>query len=405
MFHKITLAVALLLTAFSAYPQRSRAVGSGPAEAALLPISVPGTSVSGVVTGVSGNIIALAGGLVTIDASNAKIAGDKATAVTVSSIVPGDVVFAVLSSANVAANAPLPATMIGVTRLPAVTLGGPVQAIGTNSITVLGRIINIDANTSIGGKPMPTSTLSSIAVGDVVQVQANAVNGALLASSILVFPPMPKPSTLIHGTVKSIGTDSWVITDRANKDWTIVVNAQTKIVGDPKVGDTVDVLVNTDSANQFVAVSIMKSITVQPFIIFYGIVKSTGSSSWVITDTRENKDVTVAVNAQTKISGDPHVNDGVQVTATVDAAGNYTAVSIVKLGITPPPMQTHLSGVVKSIGATSWTIGPAVGLGPDFMIQVNERTKIVGDPKVGDRVEVVAESTASGYVAISIVKV
>ena len=415
MLHKITIALAFLLLTVSVFPQsRRRAMGSGPGEATLLPIPVPGTSVSGVVTGVSGDIISLAGGLVTIDASNAKIAGENGATIAVSSITPGEMVFAVLSSSNVAANAALPATIIGVTRIPQVTLGGPVQSVGTNSFTVLGRTIMVDANTSFGGRPTPMSTLSSIVAGDLVQVQANAVNGALLATSVLVFPPMPKPATVIHGTVKSIGTDSWVISDRANKEWTVVVNAQTKITGDPKVGDTVDVLVNTDSANQYVALSIIKSaITAQPITVFLGTVKSIGPTSWVITDSGRNKDITVAVNAQTKISGNPQVNDGVEVTASIDAAGNYTAIWIFKLGIVPPPLQVHLSGVVKSITTTlsfppitTWTIGPSAGLGPDFMVQVNAQTKISGDPKVGDRVDVIAESSSTGaYVAISITKV
>ncbi len=142
---------------------------------------------------------------------------------------------------------------------------------------------------------------------------------------------MTRLPILIHGTVKNIGTDAWIITDSRRHDISVSVNAQTKIFGSPKVGDTVDVLANVDSANNFIAIS----ITISP--------------------------------------------------ATTE--------------------QIRLTGVVKSITGTQWVIGPAVGLGPDFLVQVNAQTRIVGNPQVGDRVEVVAQRGREGLVAISITKV
>ncbi len=425
MIRKITLATLLLACTFA--QARTRSVSTGPggaSDAALFPIAVPGTTVSGNVTAVNGTIISLAGGLVTIDAASAKITDDHGSAGTIASITPGVMVFAVLDASTVAANAALPASMIAVARVPQVMLSGPVQAIGSNTLTVLGRTIAVDANTSFGGLSSPTplggvrvKTFADIAVNDMVQVQANAAGNILLATSVLVFPPVPKSPTVIHGTVKSIGPDAWVITDHAGKDWTVAINAQTKIIGDPRVGDTVDILANTDNANQYTAVSIMKSPTVTPIVFFSGEVKSMSSSSWVIHDSHANKDVTVGVNAQTKISGNPQVNDGVQVTATVDATGNFTALTIIKLGFVPP---FTIRGIVKAISPrefppcaappfpcpiNKWTIGPAVGLGPDVLVQVTTETKISGDPQIGDSVEVTASIDAAGsFTAISIVK-
>ncbi|HEY8132224.1 MAG TPA: DUF5666 domain-containing protein, partial [Thermoanaerobaculia bacterium] len=123
-----------------------------------------------------------------------------------------------------------------------------------------------------------------------------------------------------------------------------------------------------------------------------------GTDSWIITDTRRG-DVNVKVNAQTKIVGSPKVGDTVDVLANVDSANNYVAVSIAL-----SPTQMHISGVVKSIGATTWVIGPAVGLGPDFLVQVTAQTRIVGDPKVGDRVDALVQPGRDGFVAISITK-
>jgi hypothetical protein len=391
---------------------RSRSVGSGAitADAALAPIKVPGATVSGAVSSVAGNIISLAGGLMTIDASSAKITDQAGNSGTIASITPGSTVYAVLSSETVAANAPLPASMINVRRIAQVEFSGTVTAIGTNTLTVLGRTITVDANTSFGGR---ARNLSEIFVNDNVIIAANASGSSLLASSVLSSSPIPK-STIIHGTVKTIGTESWTITDRDGKEWTIVVNSQTKVVGDPKVGDSVEILANIDNANRYVALSILKSsITVKPVVNFSGAVKSISATSWVVHDSRADKDVTLAITADTKIVGDPKVPDGVNVTAVVESNGTYTALSILKLGIVPPPATVTLRGVVKSITGlacvacddTVWVVGPAAGLGPDTQFRSNSRTKISGSPRVGDTVEAIVQSTAAGYyLALSIVK-
>jgi hypothetical protein len=330
MFRK-TLAIALL-SATSLFAQtRIRAVGA-PDSRGGSPIA--GTTVSGFVTSVSGSIISLASGLVTLDVSDAKILGDDGVVSSLTSITPGSLIFAVLKSADSAPNAPLPVATLAVSRTAQVTLTGPVQSVDASAgtLTLLGRTIHVTADTSIGGG-RGSGALGDILPNQVVQMQANAVGGSLVATSILVFFESPPPSILVHGTVKSIGADSWVITDGRGKDVTVVVNAQTKIVGDPKVGDAVDVVISVDSAGANVAVSIMKSITT--------------------------------------------------------------------------PLQIHLSGRVSAISGTSWTIspGPPGSMAPAFLVQVNAQTKIVGDPKVGDRVDVIAKSTSDGFVAISITKI
>jgi hypothetical protein len=407
---KITFILLSLIVATGAFADGRGKWSGGPTAdmAALMPISAPGTTVSGIVSSVSGNVISLAGGLVTVDASQAQISDDRGGTATIAAITPGSMIVAVLSSSTVAANAPLPAMIIGVSRIPQVSLSGPLQSVGTSSFTLLGRTVAVDANTSFGGR---AKSLAELLVNDIVHVQANNVNGALVATLITSQSPLPRPSTVIHGTVKSIGTDSWVITDRANKDWTIVVNAQTKIAGDPKAGDEVDILVNTDNANQYVAVSIIKSVRLDQVKMFMGEVKSIGPSAWVIRDSRSNTDVTVAVNANTKIMGDPHVNDGVQVLAT-EAAGQYTAVSIMKLGIVPPPARSvTINGVVRQISGPPcvhcgqpevWEIVPASG--PSVNVQVSESTKKTGNPHTGDTVEVVAIVVGNEYFATSITK-
>ena len=313
MIRKSLTALALLLIGITAFGQ-NRAPNR---------TQIPGTTVSGFVTAVNGSTISLANGLVNVDVSHATITNDRGGAAT---ITPGSLIFAVLRSSS-----SLEAATVVVSNTPQVTLSGPVQSVNASAGTLqlLGLTIHTDANTSFGGDHN-IRRLSDIVANDVVVVQANASGSSLLATSILVFAPMRQLfPTLLHGTVKSIGTDSWVITDTHRGDITVLVNNQTRILGSPKVGDTVDVLANVDSAHNYVAISI---------------------------------------------------------------------------SVSPVNGRFHITGVVKQIGDRSWVIGPAVGLGPDTIVQVNSSTKIIGDPKVGDRVDVVLDPNSALNVALSITK-
>ena len=111
------IALAAFLTATLCFAQSRGRVVTVPEAGA-----VPGTTVGGLVTGVSGSIVSLAGGLVTLDVSAAKILGENGVAGNLSSITPGSIVFAVLKSAESAPNAPLPAMSIAVMRSAQVTL-------------------------------------------------------------------------------------------------------------------------------------------------------------------------------------------------------------------------------------------------------------------------------------------
>lgn len=314
---RLPIPILLLLIAVDSVAQvRSRAT---------MPVSLDlsGSTVSGIISSVSGPFILLADGLVIIDTTGAKMAGDPPT--------PGSPLFAAIDASQVAPNAPLRATYVAVTRLAQVTLTGTVTMIndGERTLTVLGRTIKVTPQTAISGLITKATTLADIVVNQSVQVEADNFGGTLVASRIRVLSikPVPSPSplpTVIRGTVRSISSALWVITAEG-KDWMITVNAQTKIVGEPKVGDTVDVLITADN----VALSIIN----EP--------------------------------------------------------------------------QLRFTGFVKSITATQWTVGlgPAGSLAPAFLVEVNASTRIIGDPKVGDRVEVAGTIGKSSFVASSITRI
>jgi len=251
---------ATLLLASVASAQHNRAMTPPPSNDMLM-IGSSAAAVSGTVSAVSGNKISLANGLVTIDATNAKIYGERGAAATISQVVPGSIVMAVVSTNSVAANAPIPASTIAIMTPAQATLTGTATAVDVahQTLTVLGRTITVNSSTRFTA-PFhgQTATLADVQPNELVSVDANASGSTLVATNVLIVAPMQQQSMIIHGTVKSIATDSWVITTR-EKDVTVTVNAQTKIVGDPKAGDTVDAAVRVDASNAYVAIAIMKS--------------------------------------------------------------------------------------------------------------------------------------------------
>ena len=389
------LVLALVLVSVSAYAQ-NRGHATPP------PFPISGATVTGFVTAVNGSQVSLANGLVVIDVSQATVTDDRGKAATISA---GSMIFAVMKSTT-----SLQAATVVVASNPQVTLTGPVQSVNASAGTfqLLGLTIHTDANTSFGGSHS-IRRLSDIVAGDIAAVQANATGGNLVAASILVFAPVPQPAPiLLHGTVKSIGTDSWVITDARRGDITVAINGQTKILGSPKVGDGVDVLANVDSANNYVAIAISVS-PVSTNVHFTGKVKQINATNWVIgPSVGLGPDRIVQVNANTKIVGNPKVGDMVDVVLDPSTALNV-ALSITL--ISPTPTQ-HITGVIRSMAIASgpmgpaqiWTISPDGG-GSDVGIEITPSTTFPNSrPSVGDRVDAVVQKNGEAYIAISITK-
>jgi len=293
-----------------------------------------GATVTGIVDAVQGTLVQLAGGQVAIEAKDAKIVLDRGRDGAIADIKPGMILFATLTRSDIAPNAPLPASMITLLRVPDATLFGPVQEVdvANHTLTVLGRTIHVTDETSIGGihrdgKP----ELGDIQPNHIVQVAADAKNGQLVASSIIVLAPAPPQIHAARGEVKSIAADSWVIAPDKGEPLTLTVNAQTKIVGEPRVGDTVEVLYSIDSAHALVAISIVKFArpTIPSTTHFHGPVKSIEGSTWVVKN--KNEDFTFVVTGDSKVEPGIHAGDTVDGLAVKRDDGTWVAVLIVKV--------------------------------------------------------------------------
>ncbi|HVG24443.1 MAG TPA: DUF5666 domain-containing protein [Thermoanaerobaculia bacterium] len=319
-------ALALVLVACSAFA-RIRAVAT-PDSAR---ITDSGT-VSGVVSGVSGNLVQIANGAVTIDASQAKIVVGRGKEATIADIKPGMQLFAAIRESN-PSHGGIPATLITVTDQPDVTISGPVDTVdaANRSFTVLNQTVRTDANTSFGGyKRDAVTTFADIQPNVIVYVAADNIGGRLVAREVLIVAPAVPQIGHAHGTVQSIGTDSWTIkTER--ETITVVINAQTKIAGSPKVGDEVEVLYNINSAHQYVAVSIVKFERITPPSLehFHGNVKSISGNAWTVTVNGADRSFTT--NESTKMTPNIAVGDPVDVIAVKRDDGSLVAVTIVRL--------------------------------------------------------------------------
>lgn len=323
------LSVAILLMSVPLAAQ-SRGVSGRPSASPTVP-----SVVSGTVSSVSGNIIAIAGGEVTIDASRAKIVtrgGER----TIAAVTPGMQIHATVGN-DVAPDAPLEATMVAIVEMPELFMLGEVQSVDPlqESFVVLGRTVHVTGDTSFGGGFVQGSDgLDMIQPRQIVSVQADVQGTTIFAQAVHVVSQFAGTSQLVHGTVRSIGTDQWVITGRDERDVRVTVNAQTRIAGNPKVGDVVTVLTATDSSNGLVAVFIVRT-------------------------------------------------DG----AGADAPN---------LGM------QRFEGTVKATGSV-WTIAQATGSDISVHVQPN-KTRILGAPRVGDRVDVVAEKNGEQWLALLIAK-
>jgi hypothetical protein len=222
-----------------------------------------GNIVGGTVSSVSGSTIFIAGGLISIDTTGAKFTGVD----SIAGIAPGALVTAVLKPGDVAPNAPLPAAVVIVTRIPQASLTGTVSSVdlAAKTFLILGRTIKVTAQTIFDGpisiRPL---TLSDLFAGQFVSVEANVSGDALTATAVHIITPMriPDPNEMrLTGFVKSIGATQWTIglgpAGSLAPDFLVLVNADTKITGDPKVGDRVTVIGKLTS-NGLAASSITK---------------------------------------------------------------------------------------------------------------------------------------------------
>ncbi|MDT8898674.1 DUF5666 domain-containing protein [Thermanaerothrix sp. 4228-RoL] len=204
---------------------------------------------------------------------------------------------------------------------------GVVESISGTTWVVSGETIQVTLETQIE---------AGIEVGSLVEVEGVVSEGNLIAYKISLeddeVQPSPQPTpgeseenneVEWFGVLNQMTEGAWIIGDQ-----TVQVTPETELKGNPRLGDLVKVhAVQTDGG--YVAHEIEK---IRSFptagapqarnFKFYGTVESINGSTWVVSG------VTVTVDTNTKLQGNPSVGSQVEVKALVQADGTYLATQI-----------------------------------------------------------------------------
>lgn len=344
--------IALLMTAGPALSAgQRRSVSSGPAPTDSQPVDVlgigpmSGAAISGTVAAVQGTVITVNSGgapAIRLDASAAKFQGGSRSGVTIADVVPGARITAFIGQASDPSPQNLPAQLIVVESSSDLAVSGRITSIDVAGakLVILGITIHVDSNTSYSSAFSafaPVRGLGDLATGDSVSVTARFAGPQIVASRLQVHSPAHGGSTIVVGTVKAISAAAWVVTGKDGKDTTIAIDAQTKIVGEPKVGDSVQVVGKLDSSNGVVAILIVPLHLPNPKPPstgqheVRGVVKSMAAAHWVLSPSASAShaaDTTVNLTPATSVYPNPKVGDKVVAAGTYDAHRTFTATKI-----------------------------------------------------------------------------
>lgn len=224
------------------------------------------------------------------------------------------------------------------------------------TVRIEGRIDEITGEYwRVGGQQVFISSTSINQERAKAQVGGHAVvnavkkaDGRLVATSIVVLsgpdqPPEPKE---FNGAISAISGDTWVVAGR-----TVQVGSAT-IEGEPRVGSVAHVKADQYADGRLVARHITVESVQEQIVRFGGIVQSFSESSWVVAGQR------VAVNSDTKISGDPQVGAIAEVEAVVHVDGSRVAR---KISIMAPPEPTQEPAPTATVVPTEPDPTPETG--------------------------------------------
>ena len=267
---------------------------------------------------------------------------------------------------------------------------GKITAIGDTQWTIGETVVLIDENTRITGDPPD--------VGDLAAARVVETDAGLLAKAILVKDWRPgEREVALRGVVRSIENEVWMV-ESAGEMVTVIVGEETRIIGDPVVGDEVGVKGHVLDDGSVRARVIVKLGGREERVAFAGFVTEILPTPAVLPPTwvwrierpafgdHEAESWLVMVTEQTRTNIPPNEVEvgrwvkGWGLSPSADGEPILAAVALV----TPPP-QVRFFGEVLAVPESSdyplgvWQIG-------DYAVHVSEDTHIIGDPpQVGDQ--------------------
>jgi hypothetical protein len=217
--------------------------------AAMPPIAYFPPSVDSVVSKVNGPVLDVLDGALQIDISSATITlGDDPSTnpVPVTAIVPGSRIVAQVTVPDVipAIFPPrLSATSVVVFLASSGNVSGIIQGVGSaaqGTFTLLFTTIGTEAGTTWSGLKAdgtPVKGFPDLSVGMRANVSVTAGPAGVTAKNVFAVAVPTTRTVTFRGKVESEGATQWTIGDNV-----VQVNSDTKIVGNPAVGDLVEVV-------------------------------------------------------------------------------------------------------------------------------------------------------------------
>lgn len=301
----------------------------------------PSSAIEGTITSLNipfvdgGPIVTLLDGLVSFDATGATVRFSNGTSGTTVDLEIGQRIVAFVEPAP---TMPKARSIVVLAQKFDVTLTGRVDAVdpAARTLTVLGFVAKVTDRTVFGGPRdgAGQAGLEDVRAGELVLVAAMADSGTLVANRVMKLSPSPLPTSRVRGLVDSIGTESWTLVLRDGTKTVVKVDAETKVVGNPKVRDEVDVLVRQLPDGSLLALLIAKAPITPPVateVAFEGIVARIaadgplGTATWLVGETK------VLVSPVTTVRGEPGIGDRVRVEGFRGRDGVVMASRIAKL--------------------------------------------------------------------------
>ncbi|HSB62879.1 MAG TPA: DUF5666 domain-containing protein, partial [Thermoanaerobaculia bacterium] len=225
--------------------------GLGPftaeADGPSIPLPVRPSTAEGTVSKITGPVLDLIEGGIQIDVTNAAITGGDdrfASPLPWAGILVGARVVAQVTvpdaQITVFPPPPLQATKVAVFQTRAGELSGTIGSVDVadGKFTMLFRTVSTNASTrwSGGGPNGAVKGIGDLAAG-MFAIVAVVNSSGLLATSVEAYGGTPPELFAFRGAVQTITPTAWTIAGR-----TVQVDSETKIVGNPGVGDIVDVV-------------------------------------------------------------------------------------------------------------------------------------------------------------------
>ncbi len=346
-----------------------------------------GDSITGNVSSVNGQRIAILDGRIVFNASEAKVVDERGP-VKLSAVKKGDRVNARISGSI---DGELQASDVLILDDPDASLAGAAEEISVagGTITLLDQEVRVSGATilrGLDGRPLPG--LGSIVRGQHVTVDLDAAQAGLVAKVVSISGSAPFYPTELLGTIDSIEDDLWTIVAE-NARITVRVTAETTVVGTPRVGDLVFVTFRTGNDGLKVAITIAPgSAAPEPEFPVRGIVAAISDTSLTLTNPAGGDDsMRVGLNGATMFDGGRPVA-GETVTVLVRRVADDTFVAT-RVTRESGAAALAFEDTIVAIGANEWQIG-------ERLVGVDARTKFAGVLHVGTKATVRAATMADG---------